>query len=81
MSTDDGADCHGSQKPHEVGGHVGDAHQGSREVRCDVDVVGVEAAVVEAVEADSDAQQCQDGLVVAANEAKADKTRSGNVKG
>ena len=58
MTIDYCADGHRGQKTHEVGDHVGDAHQGSGKVWRDVDVVGVEAAVVEAVEADSDAEQC-----------------------
>ena len=56
MPSDDSTDGHGCEESHEVCDHVGDAHQGSGEVWGDVDVVGVEAAIVEAVEANGDAE-------------------------
>ena len=46
MSFDDGADSHGREESHEVRDHVRDAHQSSRKVGSDVDVVGVETGVI-----------------------------------
>ena len=72
MTLNNSTDSHRCQESHEIAGHVGDAHQSSGKVWGDVDVIGVEAAVVEAVEADSDAQQGQNSLVLATDERKAD---------
>lgn len=39
------------QKACQVGDHVGNAHECSRVIGCDVDMVAVEAGIIESVEA------------------------------
>ena len=77
----DCTDGHRGQKSHEISDHVRDAHQSSGKVWRDVNVIRVEAGVVEPVEADGDAKKPENGLVLTAGEGEAREADRRYVKG